>query len=91
MKFIVIAICILFSSHGFAESESKPWQGPHTINRVLAPGDSDQKTNYFLPTKGLKKPKIKAPLITTELFKKPDQKFEQLRLLEQKDLSNSAD
>jgi len=90
MKYIVIGVSILLSSLCFADSESKPWQGPHTINRVLVPGDSNQKTNYFLPIKGLKKPKINAPLLTTELLKNPDKKFEHLKLLEQTDLSNGA-
>jgi hypothetical protein len=91
MKHFIIAACILFSSHCFADGETKPWQGPHSIDRVLVPIDSDQKTNYFLPIKGAKKPKIKAPLVTTELFQNPEKKFKHLRLLEQTDLSSGSE
>lgn len=91
MNYFIFAASILISSHCFADGETMPWQGPHTTNRVLVPSDSDQKTNYFLPIKGTKKVKIKAPLVTTELFLNPGKKFKHLRLLEQTDLGASGE
>jgi len=89
MKTIVITFFIFIS--GTCLAETKKWPGLHSFNRVFVPSDSDQKVNYLLPSKTIKKAKINAPLVTTEMFYDPDRKFKYLKLNEQAILSNQAD
>jgi hypothetical protein len=91
MKLFAITVSIFISSASFAKTEAGSWQGLHTFNRVLVPGDSDQKANYFLPIKNSKKIKINAPLVTTEPYADPERKFKYLKLYEQKNLSDSVE
>ena len=90
MKLVLLLCTTLFASVAFADTEAGPWRGPHTLNRVMVPSDSDQKANYFLPVKGTKKPKINAPLVSTESVQDPVKKFKYLKLFEQTDLSSGA-
>ena len=91
MKLIVVSLVIICSSSGFAQTETAPWRGPHTSNRVLVPSDSDQTVNYLLPIKNSKKPKITAPLVTTEMIIDPERKFKHLKIIEQTILSEPAE
>lgn len=91
MKLFTVTVFIFVSTASFAKTEAGSWRGLHTFNRVLVPGDSDQKANYFLPVKNAKKAKINAPLVTTEPFVDPDRKFKYLKLFEQKNLSDPVE
>jgi hypothetical protein len=91
MKLVGMLCAILLSSVGRAQTEAGPWSGPHTLNRVLVPSDSAQKTNYFLPVKNSKRPKINAPLVTTDTVVDPARNFKHLKLIEQSLLSGQSD
>ncbi len=91
MKYVVLSLIILYSSLGFAKTETAAWRGPHTSNRVLVASDSDQTANYLLPVKNSKKPKITAPLITTETVLDPVRKFKHLKITEQTNLSEPTE
>jgi len=88
LKKITLIFFIFFSSSAGAKSEE--WRGLHTYSRVLVPSDSEQNVNYILPAKNKKKPKINAPLVTTETFVDPERKFKYLKLVEQAILSEQS-
>ncbi len=91
MNYIALSFIMLYSSLSFAKTESQAWRGPHTLNRVLVPSDSDQTANYLLPVKNSKKPKITAPLVTTETVIDPVRKFKHLKITEQTNLSEPTE